>query len=679
MANEDQAEPAPSEQDGAPTIRIDDRYRISLSDRLPDLDLDGAEAFVAYDDQLADGAVFARVCAPFALPRVELMQGLRNLKDAAVMRPLAWGPVPMPGTDRPRLAVVFTRPESGPLMAPNATSMTPLVTDDASRLVLAPAVLTLGYLAQRGMTHRAIRPSNIYWAGASRDSVMLGDCVTTGPAMNQPVMFETISAAMTPPIGRGDGLTADDFYALGVSLLIITTGECALFGASDAKVIEAKVSRGSYTALMGNGQMPLGMRDVLQGLLADDVDNRWGLAELEQWLMGGRRNAINQTKNVGVARAFEFEGQQYTNCRALAHAFTVHPKAGAKAGANPDFETWLKRNIADEEYADRIREITHTGGSNSGPSRSLDALQLSQVCAALDSNGPIRYKTLIAKSPALGNVLADAFMRKDKTMISLVGETISTGLATEWYTAQSDQLKQRYEKQMLQLKVLQSALNNSGISHGIERCLYTLSPSFACFSEVLEDHVVTDVRDLLPVLEEIVSTQGKLQKLVDRHLAAFIAARGKINLDRRFAVLEAAKGDVNQIRLGMLGILATLQHKYGPSQLPFLTGWMAGELEPAINRFSAKSTREEIRKRLATVAGGGRLTELNSCLNNDKSLRADERAQKKATREFVAAGREIDQLESKEFQDSVQELSWRIATGISTSVAGATAIILAMG
>ncbi len=678
MANQDQAETASPEQDGGPTIRIDDRYRISLSDRLPDLDLDGAEAVVAYDDQLADETVFARVCAPFALPRVELMNSLRNLKDAAVMRPLAWGPVPMPGSDRPRLAVVFTRPERGPLMAPDATSMTPLATDDASLFILAPAVLTLGYLSQRGMTHRAIRPSNIYWAGSDRDSVMLGDCVTNGPAMGQPAMFETISAAMTPPIGRGEGLTADDFYALGVSLLIITTGECALFGASDAEVIEAKVSRGSYTALMGPGKMPFGMRDVLQGLLADDIEIRWGLPELEQWLLGGRRNPVHQNKNIGVARAFEFEGREYTNCRALAHAFTIHPKAGAKAGANPDFETWLKRNLADEEYADRIRAITGAGGSSSASSRSLDARQLSRVCAALDSNGPIRYKTLIAKSPALGNVLADAFMRKDKTMISLVSETINAGLATEWYAAQSSQLQMRYERQMMQVKVLQTALNNSGIGHGIERCLYTLSPSFPCFSEVLEGHFVTNVRDLLPVLEEIVSTQGKLQKLVDRHLAAFIAARGKVNLDRRFAVLEAAKGDVNLIRLGMLGILATLQHKHGPSQLPFLTDWMAGELEPSINRFSARSTREEIRKRLATAASGGRLTELNSCLNNDKSFRADERAQKKATREFVAAGREIDQLESKEFQDSVQELAWRIATGISTSVAGATAIILAM-
>jgi len=175
-----------------------------------------------------------------------------------------------------------------------------------------------------------------------------------------------------------------------------------------------------------------------------------------------------------------------------------------------------------------------------------------------------------------------------------------------------------------------------------------------------------------------VKQRGKLLKFVDRHLAAFIAARGKVNLDRRLATLEAAKGDVTQIKLGMLGILATLQHRYGPAQLPCLTEWLAGELDTAINRFGARSTRDEVHKRLATAAGGGRLTELNAILNNEKSLRIDELAKNKAMREFVTAGREINQLESKEFQDSVRDLAWRIASGISATVAGATVIVLVL-
>lgn len=675
MANEYQAEPDTSETSGTSTIWVGERYRLLPGSRLPELDLSGAEAFAAVDTRQADEPVFARVCAPNALPRVEMMVSLKHMKDTAILRPLEWTPVRLPGESRPRLAVIFGRPEQGLLVTDVKAPFKPFATDTISRNIIGPVVLTLGYLAQRSLTHRAIRPSNIYWSGNPNDSIILGDCVTAGPAMTQPAIFETISSAMTPPIGRGDGLTADDFYSLGVTLLILGTGQCGLAGASDAEVIEAKVARGSYAALMGNGRTPFGLRDVLRGLLADDINDRWGITQLEQWLMGGMRSAVQETRRIGVGRAFTFDGKDYTNCRALAHAFASNPKSAAKVGAEADFEKWLRRNAPDESVADRVQAITRTGADSS---RTLDARQLARVCAALDRNGPIRFKTLTAKSPALGNVLADAFMRKDKDMIALVGELISSGIALEWYLAQDSELQFRYDQQIQQMKTLQQALNNGGIGHGIERCLYALSPSFPCYSDVLEDHFVTDVRDLLPSLEEIVQRQGKLLKLVDRHLAAFIAARGKLNLDRRFAALEAARGDVNQIKLGMLSILASLQHRYGPVQLPCLTEWLAMEMETAVNRFAAKSTRESVRKRLAAAARGGRLPEVNSCLNNDKAMRADELAQRKAMREFVEAGREIAQLESKEFQDSAQELAWRIAAGISATVAGATAAFLAL-
>ena len=59
-------------------------------------------------------------------------------------------------------------------------------------------------------------------------------------------------------------------------------------------------------------------------------------------------------------------------------------------------------------------------------------------------------------------------------------------------------------------------------------------------------------------------------------------------------------------------------------------------------------------------------------------LKRDDAARKQATREFAAAATEIAALESKEFHDSVQRLGWRIASGISTCVAFATAAFVVM-
>ena len=163
-----------------------------------------------------------------------------------------------------------------------------------------------------------------------------------------------------------------------------------------------------------------------------------------------------------------------------------------------------------------------------------------------------------------------------------------------------------------------------------------------------------------------------------RHITAFIASRIKANVDRLLAALEAAQGDAFLTKLGMLSLFAAVQSKHGPSQLPHLSAWLARELEPAVNRFNGKSLRDQMRKKLMALSGGGSLVELHSCLNNDNVLKRDEAARKKATREFATAAKEIASLESKEFHDSVQRLGWRIASSISTCVAFATAVFVVM-
>ena len=176
----------------------------------------------------------------------------------------------------------------------------------------------------------------------------------------------------------------------------------------------------------------------------------------------------------------------------------------------------------------------------------------------------------------------------------------------------------------------------------------------------------------MPALENNVKDHGSLPTIVDRHLAAFIACRIKANIDKPLAALDSAHGDPVAIKLGMLGVFARLQSKYGPDHLPFLTQWLAKELEVTVDRVNGKTTRDQLLARVRSVGDTGSLISLHNCLNNDKIIRQDELARKKAVKDFSDAAREISQLESKEFQESAQRMVWRIATGISSSVSTAT-------
>jgi hypothetical protein len=524
------------------------------------------------------------------------------------------------------------------------------------------------------MSHRGVRADNIFWDGAGRNTVVLGDCVTTRPALLQPVIYEPIESAMTPPLGRGPGSIRDDFYALGVTVLVLAAGKLPLVGLKDAEIINAKLSRGSYAALMDGARPPFGLRELLRGLLSDNADERWGMEQLEQWLAGGLRSTVQEARSGAAERPFEFDGKEYSNFRALSEAFGEKWEKAAKAVEEAAYAKWIRRGAAEGPLAERVSSILLLRAN----ADKKTASNIAHISILMDPIGPLRYKGLVTMPNAIGPVLAEAFRNKDKQTIGLIVEAITSGTAVKWYTAQSQRDQIIDEVQQKNIRRMQQLLRHTGPGYGVERCLYMLNPGYPCQSDILQGKFVGDIRDLLPALESLVEKNGSLPTIMDQHLTAFIASRIKANIDRLLVGLEAAQGDPFQTKLGMLSIFAAVQSKHGPNELPHLCAWLAKELEPAINRIQSKSLRDQMRKKLAAQSGMGNLVDLHGCLNNDTVLKKDEAARKKATQEFSTAAKEIAALESKEFHDSVQRLGWRIASGISTCFAFVTAVFVVM-
>ena len=356
---------------------------------------------------------------------------------------------------------------------------------------LAPAVLTLGYMAQRGLSHRAIRADNIYWHGGGRNSILLGDCISHAPAFLQPVLYETIESGMTPPIGRGVGTIRDDFYSLGVTILAMAQGRLPLGGYTDEQIIDAKLARGSFAALMNGERPPFGLRELLRGLLSDDPFERWGLEQLEQWLGGGLRSSVQEVRTGAVERSYEFDSKKYTNSRALANAFGKKWSKAGKIILDAGFEKWLRRGADDSSIADRIRKTLSIGGLPD-KSKGADARKVAQACMIMDRFGPVRYQGLVAMPTAMGLMLADAFFRKDAKAIKRIADSISSGAVLDWYTIQGGAEVIIYEAEINQLKQMQHLLKQTAPGYGVERCLYMLNPTYPCLSDILLDKLCAE-------------------------------------------------------------------------------------------------------------------------------------------------------------------------------------------
>ncbi len=139
--------------------------------------------------------------------------------------------------------------------------------------VLLPAASALAALQARGLTHRAINLDNMFRAGPG-DPVTLGPFWAAPPASLQPAVFEPPTMARCVPAGRGDGVIADDVYALGVALLSLALGRVPLEGMDDDDVLRLKTEIGSYAALTSDTPPPPLLGDLLRGMLAEDPDHR---------------------------------------------------------------------------------------------------------------------------------------------------------------------------------------------------------------------------------------------------------------------------------------------------------------------------------------------------------------------------------------------------------------------
>ncbi len=655
-------------------IVVESFYQIEPDSPLTELDRPGAPAYAARDRRNPGRQLFANICDPGILPRVDTLVQLKTLREALIIRPVAWDPVPWPRARQRCFAIVYEHPEEAPIMSSLRDRVPAHTTEFLVASVLGPLSLTLALMSRRGQAHRAISPDNMYRMGDTGESVLLGDCVTSPPGWAQRALMEPIEVGMTPREGRGSGGFADDIYALGASMLFLALGWCPVVDLSDDDVIETKTWQGSFMALLNGERPPVGLREPLRGMLNDDPAERWTLDDIEQWIGGVLRRSVQPSRELRANRPFEFEGSEHRNCRTLAHAFGTSPGGTSEAIRSKDFDGWLVRGVSDTALVEQIGEILMYSGSQN--KATDDKVIISRICVALDPLGPLRYRGIVANPQGLGTTLAAAMEAGDNARVQLISECIAKGLPGDWMKQRALNISGDFASLGKEFRRLQQLFKHNGPGYGMERGLYEMNPFVPCKSELLKSDYVYSLRDLLPALEQVVCDTGALPFLIDRHIAAFIAARLKGPTEQILTIIDDGRDNSMNSKLAMVKLLGAVQKDYGPEALPNLTGWLSEELSPFIDQFLSKSMRDELRRKLSSVVATGQLWMLHDHLNSKQLLKRDEMAKKQAAREFAQAAAKIEQLISKEFQEDALRTGWSIAAGGSMMLAITTIAIL---
>jgi hypothetical protein len=634
----------------------------------------GLRAFAAASRATGRTDLMAVLAAPGRPPRARALAVLATIPPDGLLAPLAHGRIAVPGgTDA--YAVVAPAPPApavAALLRPVAQAAPAFTETELIELVLRPAAVTLDRMHARGVTHRAIRPDNAFLGRTSggAGAITLGNPCAAPPASLQPAVCEPPYSAMCLPAGRGNGLPADDIYALGVLFLALALGRMPLAGLDQAAVIRRKIDLGSYAALAGDERLPQPIADLARGMLADDPEHRPTAALLlDPAAARTRRLAARPPRR--APRALDIGGIPAWDARALAHTIAVQPAAGIEALRNQSVDRWLRRQLSDPGLGARVDDLLRQRAldSRGEDDARADALLAMRAVAALDPLAPLAWQGRAWFPDGTGAALAAA-VADDPETAETIERAILADAPSLWAALRPD----RCDEPLIRMEARQQRALLTQRGGGRARLLYTLNPLLPCASPLLAPRLVTRLPELLPALDGTAALAERRRGApVDADILAFVAARADDRIAGAGSI--AAAGATGNDAVAQLRLLAELQTACQNGPAVALAGWLVERAEPLVAAWHNKAYRARLAAELQSLAQAGLLAPMLALIEDRSGRAADTQGAAQAAHAIALIDREIAALAEggPARADYAARLGQEIAVG-----AGISALALAL-
>lgn len=616
---EPEPEPSPASTTGNKAL-LRGRIEIDLGARLREFETGAARVFSTLDKKDTNRPMVAYVCRTGLPIRSKPLSALKGKMHKNLLSVVTDGLIPVPGSDELRFALVLERPRGVSLAEAMVERGKPFEERTVAQEFLPQLVAGLRELESAGVTHRAIRPNNIFFTGETGEVLALGEFITSPAGSCQPAAFEPLESALAMPTGRGTGTMLHDTFALGVTLFALLSGSTPGEGQEPDMLAEERLTQSSFTALAGDFKASATTLDLLRGLICDDLSERWGLDEIEAWMRGRRFATKRAVLSKRAVRPFVFESRDHTYDLALAAAFARHPKEAAEAITSDDFKEWLRLGLQRPRLVETLTEMLD---ANLAPTRDAPVVRgkvdpVTVGTILLDPMGPLRRDGVAISIDGFGPVLAAAFADNDQNLKTTVMRLLCSDAPKEWIR-QRRELNSDLSASTGNFARLLVVGASKGLGFGAERCLYELNVGYPCLSPAIVKYRVSELPRLLPALDDAAAGTDKSIDLLDRHIAAFIGTY--MTQTEKMLTRFASSADQNK-PLFALELFAMMQARFDQPNLKNLTRWLGSQLDSFVAGFHSRTRRDYAKARIAVAQEKGDITlllQLVNSLRNDSS------------------------------------------------------------
>jgi serine/threonine protein kinase len=234
-----------SESETAPArsgneIILASRYVIQPDVILPHLSTHSAKAYAAIDTEDFSNALYALVLDQTIPARLPAIVNSKNVVHDALIRPVRWGRVAWGNTGREEIVIVLPQPAGPPLFLSMEATVQPWLVREIKRDFLTPILDLLKRMHDERVSHRNLRPTNLF-RKQDDGTLQSGQIYSAPPGFDQPTIFEPIERARCIPTGRGIGDMADDMYAIGATILLLTLGRNPVAGIDEKELLQRRI------------------------------------------------------------------------------------------------------------------------------------------------------------------------------------------------------------------------------------------------------------------------------------------------------------------------------------------------------------------------------------------------------------------------------------------------------
>ncbi len=650
------------------SVTLENRITIHPDRPVPEFATPQVPAFSADDATAPAEPRLAYICDVEPLPRIETMEKIKALARPGLTQIVTFGPIDWPGTGGQRLAVITNPPQGGRLVPLNSGKFQAMSSEAVLNQVIRPIVTGLTEMFHRNQIHRGIRPDNIFYGDAGRSRVVLGQSVTAPAGYFQTPAFETIEASTADPDGKGFGTRAEDMFSLGATILSLLVGRIPGAGMDPDDLFAARVEKGSMDAYADQREIPRDMVDGLRGLMTDETRERWTLEQFKSWLEGNRVGQPRIVVNPRAHAGFDFGGKKIWSAPSLALQLTRKPDLGIKALRSGDVHEWMKKSLPDNTATDALHAVL----AEFEVADTSDSLLLAKASIAMDPSAPIRFGGYNFRIDGMGPMLLAATRRPNG--VQIFAEMLRANLPSYWLNNQPKHIN-RGVGVGAHLEKLGRWVSDSSAGSGIERCLYDLNPNLPCRSPITGGRWVSDPASLLPAIDAAAAAGGLSRQPIDRHIAAFLAARSHADTEQLLGLMQTTDVDEHSA-LGTLRLLAELQSSFKAQALPGLGNWCAELLKPVIESFHHRKRRAKLLEVVMAVARAGNLQSLLKIIDDPEFKRVDRGGFEKARANYERAENELAEIErnaAKRISDAHRkgrEAAALIAAGVAVLTVG---------